>query len=325
MASAAPETELGHGNTGLTPRSAFIDVTETVPELAWPNSINTYSAMRTDAQIASLLLAFTLPTRRYHWYIAPNGARDEVVQDVANDFNLPIEGQDPKPVTRRRDRFSHDRHLFHALLMLTWGSMLFEQANRYDEAARRFRLRKLAPRMPGSLSEIQVARDGGLEHIRQFPSGQSGFNAKTSLIGLQSPKIPVDRLVAYVNDQEAGNCYGISYLRSLFKHWVRKDRLLRVDAINAERNGAGVPLAYAPPNATKDQITALSNLARSYRAGESAGGALPNGAELRFRGVEGTLPDVLASIRYDDEQMAAPLPGHVRQARHDRNRLAGSR
>jgi hypothetical protein len=66
-----------------------------------------------------------------------------------------------------------------------------------------------------------------------------------------------------------------------------------------------VPLAYAPPNATKDQITALSNLARSYRVGESAGGAFPNGAELRFRGVEGTLPDVLASIRHDDDQMAA--------------------
>jgi hypothetical protein len=32
---------------------------------------------------------------------------------------------------------------------------------------------------------------------------------------------------------------------------------------------------------------------------------LPNGAELRFRGVEGTLPDVLASLRYGDEQMAA--------------------
>jgi hypothetical protein len=28
------------------------------------------------------------------------------------------------------------------------------------------------------------------------------------------------------------------------------------------------------------------------------GGSLPNGAELRFRGVERTLPDVLASIRY---------------------------
>jgi hypothetical protein len=75
---------------GLTPWSAFVDITETVPELAWPNSIHTYSAMRTDAQIASLLLAFTLPIRRYRWYIAPSGAGDEVVEDVANDFNSPI-------------------------------------------------------------------------------------------------------------------------------------------------------------------------------------------------------------------------------------------
>lgn len=141
---------------GLTPWSAFVDITETVPELAWPNSIHTYSAMRTDAQIASLLLAFTLPIRRYRWYIAPSGAGDEVVEDVANDFNSPIEGQDPKPVSRRRDRFSHDRHLFHALLMLTWGSMFFEQLYRFDETANRFRLRKLAPRMPGSISEIQA-------------------------------------------------------------------------------------------------------------------------------------------------------------------------
>jgi hypothetical protein len=35
--------------------------------------------MRTDAQIASLLVAFTLPIRRYGWYVAVNGARDEVL------------------------------------------------------------------------------------------------------------------------------------------------------------------------------------------------------------------------------------------------------
>jgi hypothetical protein len=83
--------------------------------------------------------------------------------------------------------------------------------------------------MPGTISEIQVARDGGLEYIRQYPSGQAGFGAKTSLIGLQSPQIPVDRLVAYVNDQEGGRWIGSSYLRPLFKHFLRKDRLLRVD------------------------------------------------------------------------------------------------
>lgn len=77
--ATALEQEIGHGNAGLVPWSAFSDVTEPVPELAWPNSITTYSAMRTDAQIASLLLAFTLPIRRYGWYVAVNGARDEVL------------------------------------------------------------------------------------------------------------------------------------------------------------------------------------------------------------------------------------------------------
>jgi hypothetical protein len=104
---------------------------------------------------------------------------------------------------------------------------------RFDESSQRYRLRKLAPRMPGTISEIQVARDGGLEYIRQHPAGQAfGLGGKTNLYCLQSPQILVDRLVAYVNDQEAGN-------------------------------GAGVPLAYSPLNATKDQIKELSALASS--------------------------------------------------------------
>jgi hypothetical protein len=78
--------------------------------------------------------------------------------------------------------------------------MFFEQVYRFDESSQRFRLHKLAPRMPGTISEIQVARDGDLEYISQYPSGQSGFGAKTNLLGLQSPQIPVGRLVAYVND-----------------------------------------------------------------------------------------------------------------------------
>jgi hypothetical protein len=116
-------------------------------------------------------------------------------------------------------------------------------------------------------------------------------------------------MVAYVNEQEGGNWRGTSWLRALYRHWLRKDRLLRVDAINNERNGAGVPIAYAPPGASDQVIADLGALARSYRPGEAAGGGLPNGADLRFRGVEGTLPNILDSIRYDDEQMAARFLG----------------
>jgi hypothetical protein len=101
------------------------------------------------------------------------GARDEVVSHVANDLNLPIEGQDAKPSGRRRNRFSHDRHLFHALLNLVYGHSFMEILYRFDEGTNRFHLRKLGPRMPGTISEISVERDGGLKYIRQYPSGLS--------------------------------------------------------------------------------------------------------------------------------------------------------
>jgi hypothetical protein len=51
--------------------------------------------MRTDAQIASLLLTFTLLIRRYGWCIEQNGARDEVVEHIADDLNMPIDGRTP--------------------------------------------------------------------------------------------------------------------------------------------------------------------------------------------------------------------------------------
>jgi hypothetical protein len=249
--ATALDQEIGHGNTGLVPWSALGDVEENVPELIGLNAITTYNKMRQDAQIASLLLAFTLPIRRYRWYVEPNGARDQVVEWVAHNLSLPIAGQEDAPTGRRRDRFSHDRHLFHALLNLPFGHMYFEQVYRFDDDAQLYRLRKLAPRMPGSISEINVARDGGLESIRQFPSGWTDFSRPSLILpSLQQKPIPVTQLVAYINEQEGGNWRGTSWLRALFRHWVRKDRSLRIDAINNERNGAGVPMAYAPPNAT---------------------------------------------------------------------------
>jgi hypothetical protein len=182
---------------------------------------------------------------------------------------------------------------------------------RIDERANRFHLRKLATRMPGTISEIEVERDGGLNYIRQDPAGSSLTGSRTGsglLAGLQSPETPVDRLMAYVNEQEAGNWLGTSRLRALDRHWIRNDRLLRVDAITGERNGSGVPMASAPPGVSGRQTKELDALATSYRAGEAAGGVMPNGADLRFRGVEGTLPDIIEKIRYD-EQIAARFLG----------------
>jgi hypothetical protein len=271
---------------------------ETTPELRWPWSVQVYDQMRSqDAQIVSVLRAVSLPVIRTPWRLDPAGARARVVQLVADDLGLPIVGKAPRPTPRTKDRFSWSEHLRLALLMLPFGHMFFEQLYRVDDTGRA-RLRKLAPRLPKTIAEINVAPDGGLNFIRQY-----------AMVGsAQLPEIPVDRLVAYIHDREGGNWIGRSLLRPAYKNWLIKDRLLRVQAQTIERNGMGVPLYKGAPD--EADLTKGSAMAQAWRAGEAAGAAVPHDADLVLRGVEGALPDANPAIRYHDEQIGRAVLAH---------------
>lgn len=276
---------------------------EETPELRWPLNIEVYDQMRRqDAQVMSVLRAVTLPVRRTEWRIDPAGARDEVVEFVADDLGLPITGQERTPL-RTRDRFSWPDHLRLALLMLTFGSSFFEQTYRIVDG--KARLRKLGWRPPRTISEVEVAPDGGLKWIRQH----------SATYGV-SDKIPVAQLVCYVNEREGGNWLGQSLLRPAFKSWLLKDRALRTQAMTLDRNGLGVPVYEGAPieadgrsseELEELQKTDLANglkITTGFRGGDNSGAAIPNGSKLLLLGVQGDLPDADRPLRYHDEQIA---------------------
>jgi len=295
---SAPVNELGYANSSGTWWA--YDETETTPELRWPLSIGVYEQMRTsDSQIVSVLRAVSLPVQRTPWRIDPAGAKARVTQFIADELGLPVVGKEPKAPPRTRDKFSWSQHLQEALLMLPFGHMFFEQVYRVDPGGDRAHLRKLAPRMPRTIAEVKVATDGGLVSITQ-----------SALVGVAGPlrPIPVDRLVAYVHQKEGGDWRGRSLLRPAYKNWLIKDRLLRVDAQTIERNGMGVPLYKAAE--TETDLSAGLGMAKAWRAGETAGSAAPFGADMVLRGVDGTLPQALPSIRYHDEQIGRAVLAH---------------
>jgi hypothetical protein len=293
---ATPLTEIGYATTAANWWN--YDESETTPELQWPQSVQVYDQMRKqDSQVVSVLRAVTLPVRRTPWRIEPAGAKARVTQFIADELGLPVVGKNPKAPPRVRDRFSWAEHLRLSMLMLPFGHMFFEQVYRVDPGGDRAHLRKLAPRMPRTIEEINVADDGGLVSIKQYSN-------KTSTP--QRP-IPVKRLVGYVHENE-GDWRGTSLLRPAYKNWLIKDRLLRVDAQTIERNGMGVPL-YKGAEGEND-LTAGKAMATSWRAGEAAGAAVPNTADLVLRGVEGDLPQALPSIRYHDEQIGRAVLAH---------------
>ncbi len=301
---AVPESEKGYASGPSSWWGGTEDI-ESTPELIWPRNIEIYDQMRRqDAQVISVLRAVTLPIRRTGWRIDPNGARDEVVQLVADDLGLSIAGQPERPVIRTRDRFSWNSHLHLALLSLVFGHSPFEQVYRIDGHGYA-RLRKLGWRPPRTISAVNVASDGGLQSIEQAgPIGAS-----------RAVKIDVDRLVVYVNEREGGNWLGQSLLRPAYKFWVLKDRLLRVQAQTVDRNGMGVPVyegaeqpeygqAEEREKRAQEDIKRGLEIARSMRSGNNAGASIPHGAKLTMQGVQGELPDADVPIRYYDEQIA---------------------
>lgn len=315
---AAPLTEIGFVNpySGMLSGWASWDWFEQVPELIWPNSVRVFTRMsREDGRIASILAAIGLPVRRTAWRIAPNGARDEVVAFVAKNLGLPIRGgeEDVKPSERTRDRFSWSQHLQQALLMLVFGHSVFEQVYRIDDDGKAV-LRKLAPRPAQTIAYWDVARDGGLNGIQQYPEGSIGGGGQGQVIYAGRTfdnMIPIGRLVAYVRDADPGVWVGNSILRPAYKHWLLKDELIRIQAVIARRNGMGVPVAYATEQESAAGVgdpKALApylKIASQYRGGNSAGVAMPFGSKLEIKGVDGNLPhDIPQMIEYHDKQMA---------------------
>jgi hypothetical protein len=70
----------------------------------------------------------------------------------------------------------------------------------------------------------------------------------------------------------------------------------------------GIPDYEGAENET--DLEPASTSPTSVRAGDNSGVARPHGSKLKLLGVEGTLPDVDAFVRYQDEQIARSALGH---------------
>lgn len=300
----APTTEQGYVIPAAVQSWSWmpdLDVVAGLPELRYPGSLDTFEQMQLDPQVTSTLSAVTMPLRSTGWWIDPNGADAEVVQLISEDLGLPVRGVDSANVHpgRTRDRFSFHDHLDLALESLAYGHAAFEQVARIEGG--RARLRKLAWRPQRSITDWNIARDGGLESIRQREA---------------SRPIPVDRLVVYSHRRRGGAWAGRSVLRTSFKFWLLKERMLQVQATSVDRTGVGMPVYTAAPDPDwmtdpeearafmEAQKLAGLKLAEQYRSGANVGASIPAGAKLEVVGVSGNLPDPDKVIRYYDEQVA---------------------
>ena len=107
-------------------------------------------------------------------------------------------------------------------------------------------LRKLAPRPLASIKEFVYDDNGGPLEIIQNAIQKDGK--------VKEVRIPIEKAIVFPNEDDTGDLYGKSFLRSAYPHWFYIQHLYKVDAIQKERHGIGVPKGKLPPGiAEKDK------------------------------------------------------------------------
>lgn len=295
--SGAPRVPSGYMSDSTFPyANSMTDLMESVPALAWPESVRTYHAMRFDTQITGVLDAYFLPMLEASWVINPKGCRDEVVELCAGAYGMDILGDNdgPGPFVRRGIQWHN--HLRLALLSLVYGHMPFAFAGEIVGTPPRYRLNVLDERLPSTITNINVNEDGSLKEIYQF--------------GSKRP-IPANQLLWYAHRREGANWTGQSMLRAAYPAWLIKHEMWRVMATSSRRFGMGVPAVEAPPGATEGQILEAQRLASAMRVGDQSGVGLPSGFTAKVIGMTGSVPDTLGWIRYLDQQIAQSVLASV--------------
>lgn len=271
------------------------DTTEQIGDLIWPASVHTYGQMRRDPQLAAVLAAVTLPIRRATWQVDPAGATPEAVQLVADGLGLAVKNGDGYRSTGARTRGVRWSDLCRlALLDKVFGHSVFEETYDVSDGSVA-RLAGLSERMPSTIEQILVNKDGTLRGMLQYGQPQG-----------RNEEIPAAHLLWYAHEREGSAWQGTSLLRPAYAAWLLKREMLRAHATGNRRFNMGVPTVHWAPGSdpTPRQVLEAQQYASAARTGDQSGGSLPPGAELRLVGLTGGVPDTLGFVRYLDQQMS---------------------
>lgn len=227
-------------------------------QLKGTRRIAKYDEMRLgDAHVQASLKVVKLPLLSANWSIQAGGngkGINKTIADFVEDalFNQP---------TR-----TWQETLTNILLHLDYGCMPFEIIYQFTDEGQ-ITLKKLAVRHPRTITKWEL--EGGENGVEQ--TTQNG-----------TYKIPMDKMIIFVNEKEGDNWEGKSILRSAFKHWLFKDKAELIEVMAMEKQGLGIPRGKTPTGATSDDEAKMDDVLKNMRANEDGYVRHPQDWEIDF-------------------------------------------
>jgi hypothetical protein len=236
---------------------------------------------KSDGTVRGTLRSIKTPALSGRWFVAP-ATQSEQDQEIARFIwrNL-----------TEMMSISWTQVLTEALLMCDFGYYMFEKVwtNQEVDGETRTILQKLAPRHPMDVKSWEFDAHGGPLRVHMYPNNSDTLD--------QDVPIDIEKLLVFTFDREAGNIEGISVLRSAYKHWYYLEQLYKIDAIQKERHGIGIPVIKLPMGYTDEDKAAAENLGRNIRTNERAHIVLPPGWDIMMLKLEGQPVNALESVQ----------------------------
>lgn len=262
------------GVTGIA-RSAGQIEDETLPELRGVRRAQAIRQMvSNDATIGALLFCIKMLIRQVDWRVDA-ASEDAEAEDLAEFVRGCLFEDMSCPWT---DTLSD------VISFLPWGWSLHEEVYKRREGdqrdpSRRSRFtdgrigwRKWPIRSQETLHRWQFDETGGVQAMEQM--APPDYRVRV---------IPIGKALLFRTESNRGSPEGYSILRNAYRAWRMKTRIENLEGIGIERDLAGLPVAYLPPeymdpNATAAQratYQAVKDLVTGIRRDEQEGVVMP--------------------------------------------------
>jgi phage gp29-like protein len=132
--------------------------------------------------------------------------------------------------------------------------------------------RKFPIRAQETLFRWEIDEDGGIQAMIQVDPSQGGIHT-----------IPIEKALLFRTTTQKNNPEGRSILRNAYRPWFFKRRIEEIEAIGIERDLAGLPVAFVPPEylssgASGDQqavLAAITTIVQNVKRNEQEGIIFP--------------------------------------------------
>ena len=269
------------GSTGLR-RSGGTIFEEFLVNLRGQRGARIYREMAdNDPTIGSMLFAIEKVITRLEWRVDP-------FSDNSKDGDISPED---KEVAAFVESCLHDMSeswdsaLSQMLSMLVFGFSFHEIVYKVREGDSkdpqrkskfndgRIGWRKMPIRAQETLFRWMMDDDGGIQGMVQVDPSSGGIH-----------NIPIEKALLFRTSSQKNNPEGRSILRHAYRSWYFKRRIEEIEAIGIERDLAGLPVAYVPPEflsstATAEQASVLASIqsiVTSIKRNEQEGIVMPS-------------------------------------------------